>query len=151
MSKIHHTKSDEKLLFGWDLFSNVGPPVPYSISSKYKKDWKDLKTEAKKKRVRDYAEYKMSMQTAAVKLEEVAAPAPTSSAPAAAEKKVCDSEGDDLWSYTELKRNLQRASKLAIGNRNVIFDLAQDVEKMEDRVCELEAQLAKQMGNLNIS
>ena len=153
MSNLHYIKSDTKRLFGYDLNSDVTPPVPYSISSKYKKDWKDLKTEAKKKRVRDYAEYKMSMQTAAVKLEEDATPAPTStsSALAVTKKKVCDSEGDKPWTFSQLQEGIQGAGKLAVENRNAVRGLKQDVEKIQNKVCEMEADLAKHMRKLNIS
>lgn len=60
--KKYHADNDVDEEFGWDLDSKVGPSVPPSISSKYKKSWRSASKATRKSRVKDYATYMMEME-----------------------------------------------------------------------------------------
>ena len=49
---------------GWDLNSDVPPPVPAFVSSKYKVSWRNAKKTTRKSRVKDYAAYMMDEKVA---------------------------------------------------------------------------------------
>ena len=48
--------------YQYDLDSKEGPPVPASISKKYKKEWSELGIQAKKSRVDAYAKHMMGKE-----------------------------------------------------------------------------------------
>lgn len=54
------TTADKK--YHYDLNAKEGPPVPTSISRKYKKEWSDLGIQAKKQRVDTYVKHMMEKE-----------------------------------------------------------------------------------------